>query len=184
MGSIYLRALHRLGLTTLSELEKSTHLAERKAKLDISDKLKAFHDNYDEQQKALESAFSYKDIERISVNFWDDFCDDGDVEEGKIVETYAYIEDPDLPNVECYKLLSRLVDHIEKKRLLPPSVKMRMHFSDSSAKYPHLINEHAYMLRKAWEIRITHITHRLLDELIQNLKNYSDVVPFNIYSES
>ncbi|MFT7157449.1 MAG: hypothetical protein ACI8Q1_002468 [Parvicella sp.] len=122
-----------LGLTTTSEVERLIYEVERKAKLDMADKLEAFHKKYEDDQKGLESSFDLSVMERVNVNFWDDFHDDGYVPEGEVTETYAYIEDSTIPDIECHKLLSKLLSHIEDNDLLPSSVKMRMHLSDSTA---------------------------------------------------
>lgn len=172
------------GLTTSSEVEKAIHQARRKAELGMAEKLVAFHKEYEKEQRALEETFSYDKIDQININFWDDFCDDGYVPEGEVTETYAYIEDNRLPDLECFNVLSKLLQYIKSNELLPSTVHLRMHFSDSTAKYPNLIHEHKYMLTKRWEIQITNISHRQLEVLIKRLKGYSQVTKLDIYSES
>lgn len=172
------------GLTTVTEVERLIYEVERIARLNMASKLEAFHEKYEKEQISLESSFSLKDVEKIEVNFWDDFYDDGYVPDGKVTETFAYIEDSSIPDIVCQELLSNLMIHIKENQLLPSFVEMRMHFSDSTAKYPGLIWESEYLLSKRWEIQIINISHKLLDGLIERLKEYSDGVRFSIYSES
>ena len=50
-------------------------------------------------------------MEKISINIWDDYCDDGYVPEGKTQDTYAYIES-DLPHEDCKNVLISLQKQI------------------------------------------------------------------------
>ena len=172
------------GLSSKTEVEKLIHKAAREAKLDMGAKLIAFHRRYESDQKSLESSFDYSNIAKISVNFWDDFYDDGHVPEGEVTNTVAYVEDETIPDVECHKILTNLLRHIQENKLLPCSVKMRIQFTDLTAKYPNLVEDNDFSLAKKWEIGITNITHCLLEELIVQLKDYSNGSDFSIYSES
>jgi hypothetical protein len=173
-----------MGLTSVSEAEKLIHQTERASILKITEKLQAWHKNYELEQIKKEDSFSLGNIDKINVNFWDDFHDDGYVPEGEVTESFAVIEDKLIPDIECYKLLNALLEHILDNGLLPPTVKLRMFLADSTAIFPNLIVEHEYMLTKKWNIMITNITHAQLDDLMVRLKVYSNGVPFNIYSES
>jgi hypothetical protein len=173
-----------LGLTSTSAVEKLIYQVERKTKIKITDKLQSWHKKYEDEQSKLEEFFNYDDLDSIRVNFCDDFHDDGYVPEGEVTESFAVIDEERLPDIECHKQLNSLREYILDKNLLPKSVKLRMYLADSTAEYPSLIDEHEYMLTKTWKIKITNITHEQLDTLMDKLKDYSNNIPYNIYSES
>lgn len=124
----------------------------------------------------------------ISVNIWDDYYDDGYEPEGKVQETYAYVESGDVSEQDCQAILVLLNDTIEK--LIKPSskVKREIVFYDSAKTYPNLVGtEHEHFLFKRWQINFTHLTHRereaLVDQLEKQNLSYNNI-PLNIYSES
>jgi len=134
-----------------------------------------------------------KEEKSIPINIWDDFYDDGYVPEGKILETYAYVEDYDLPEIYCKKVLDFLLEQINNFQL--DGVKTWIEYYDSKIKYPTMTKEKCELLGidydkihfTRWEIRFENLTHKQLDNLIKyldfaNLK-YNGV-PLNIYSES
>ncbi len=173
-----------LGLTSTSEVEELIYQKKRKTRLSTTDKLQAWHKKYEEAQVKLEESFSYEGIDSISVKFWVDFNDDGYVPEGEVTDTFAIIGNGRIPDTECHKQLSKLLEYIQTNNLLPKTARLRMFLSDSAALHPNLIEKYEYMMTKNWQIQIINIKHEQLDELMDKLKGYSNIVPFNIHSES
>lgn len=126
-------------------------------------------------------------IERIPINIWDDFYEDGDVPEGEKLETYIYVEDCDMPLEKRKEYLEVLLDYINKN-LNTNGIKLWIELFESRKKYPSLIGtENEWMLFDRWEIKLEGLTHERLDEWMTILKNVDikvDNLPFYIYSES
>jgi hypothetical protein len=128
-------------------------------------------------------------IERIPVNFWDDFWEDDYVPEGEIQETYAYVEDDDIPIEQRKGYLEELMKFMlaQLKEELE-GIEVELFFYDSHEKYPDLVGtEHEWCLFKRWEIRLKHITHERLNKVVDKLQNINlkyGGVPYYIYSES
>jgi hypothetical protein len=95
-----------MGLTSASEAEILIYKTERASIRKITEKLQEWHKNYELEQIKKEDSFSFGNIDKINVNFWDDFHDDGYVPEGEVTESFAVIEDNRIPDIECYKLLN------------------------------------------------------------------------------
>jgi len=127
---------------------------------------------------------------RIPINIWDDFYDDGYVPEGKIQETYIYVED-DSTILEQMKYLRFLLDYINEHITYLDGVKLYMIHYDSKSREPQkdfkelLVMISGHFDRQ--EIRIEHMTHEQLDRLLEDLQKANlsiDGKKFDIYSES
>ena len=175
-----------MGLSSESDVVMRLDAIKRKAQNEMSEKLKAYHLKYIENEKASEQSFEYENLQTISINIWDDFYDDGFVPDGEIQSTYAYVESSDVPGAESYKILTNFIDFISNNNLLPDSVDVSISFHDSSHDYASLVMEHEYTLYKRWQINFKGITHAALDELVAQSKSFDKFndVPVDIYSES
>ena len=165
------------------EKRKIVHEAQK----EFSDKLITYHTKYLQKQEQLKKDFNYSQINKININIWDDFCDDGFAPNGEPQNTYAYVEVNDIPDIETKKILEILLDYISANHLLPESVEVDLDFYDSTTKYPILILENEYFLFKRWQINFKNISHKILDKLIDDLQKIElniNEVKFNIYSES
>ncbi len=117
--------------------------------------------------------------EKINVNIWDDYHDNGD--------TYAYIEsdisEEDRKNV--LELIKTAIEEIEKPEW---SFEFFMNFHDSAKIYPNLVGtEHEWCLYKRWQLEFKHLSHTVHSEILEILqkKNLSyQGIPLEIYSES
>ena len=120
--------------------------------------------------------------EKISVNIWDDYYDDGYVPEGKIQETYAYLE-CELPDEDCKNVLELLKEQIAKLS----KCSLELSYYDSAKVYPKLVGtEYEYSLYKKWQLEIKKITHEEREKIVEMLNNklqYQDK-PIVVYSES
>lgn len=128
-------------------------------------------------------------VTRIPINIWDDFYDDGYVPEGEIQETYAYVEDSDIPEDNRKQLLDAVFDYINDfLKIKEDGVEVEMFYYDSHKKYPNLVGtEHEWCLFKRWQINFKHLTHERLNKLVDELNDAKfeiEGVPFNFYSES
>lgn len=126
---------------------------------------------------------------KILINIWDDFYDDGYVPEGKIQETYIYVEnDKDEVSPEKQKECLEILLKYMTDNLKLDGVKMWLFFYVSRDKYPNLVGtEHEWCLFDRWEIRVENLTHDRLYDLLQELEKSNlsiDGMPFDIYSES
>jgi hypothetical protein len=123
----------------------------------------------------------------ISVNIWDDYHDDGYVPEGKIQETYAYIES-DLEDEDCKNVLELIKENIEQIVKPEWSLEMYLNYYDSAKVYPNLVGtEHEYCLYKRWQLQMKHLTHEAreyLVEVLQTRKLQYMGKSLKIYSES
>lgn len=124
--------------------------------------------------------------EKIYVNIWDDFYDDGYIPEGEIQKTYSYVES-DLDDNNCKEVLTLLQHTIEQ--LMPTrSFEMVLNYYDSRTVYPHLIGtEHESILYQRWQLEFTHLTHEVLESLVEKLQKLHLIYqhkPLKIYSES
>lgn len=128
-------------------------------------------------------------LEKININIWDDFYDDGYIPEGKKQKTYVYVEEDDndvTPEIKkgCLEVLLKYI----KENLNVNGVKMWIELYDSKIKYPHINekdNPNFHFSR--WEIKIEDLTHERLYEWMEHLENvdlFFGEIPFNIYSES
>ena len=120
--------------------------------------------------------------EKISVNIWDDYHDDGYVPEGEIQVTYAYVE-CELSDEDCKNVLELLKEEISKLS----TCGLELNYYDSAKVYPNLVgSEYEYSLYKRWQLEIKNMTHKELDSIVGNLENklqYQDRL-INVYSES
>jgi hypothetical protein len=128
-----------------------------------------------------------KKIERIPINIWDDYYEDGYVPEGEIQKTYIYVEDTDISLEKRKECLIQLLEYMTSN-LIFNNVEFSLFFYDSKVKYPKLVGpEYEDMHYQRWEIRIINLTHdrriKLVDEL-NEAKLSIDGIPFEIYSES
>ena len=141
-------------------------------------------------KEGLEDIYESKteNLERIPINIWDEYYEEGYIPDGEIQETYIYVEDTDIPQEKRHECLKVLLDYMNKNLNLD-GVKMWLELYESRKKYPNLIGnpDAEGMFFDRWEIKIEHLTHerrhKLVDEL--NAANITiDNVPFEIYSES
>lgn len=175
-----------LGLVSKEKAQELIEQVRHEARVEFANKLKAYHEKYEQEQINLIEAFSYEKLEKININIWDDFYDDGYAPEGEKQCTNAYIEDDTIPQREVFYILRVLIDYINNLALLPKTVEIEMKFNDSTNKYPILIHGYEYQLCKRWEIQFTNITHEVLEDLIDKLHNFPSIknVKVDIYSES
>lgn len=127
-------------------------------------------------------------IDRVPINIWDDFYEDGFVPEGKKQKTYLYIEDYDIPLEKTKECLQMLLDYMHNELMLDrEGVKMHIEFYDSELKYPNLVGQRGIVLFKRWEIKIENLTHERLHALLEELKEAQlafKSVSIDFYSES
>ena len=123
----------------------------------------------------------------IHINIWDDYNDDGFVSEGKVQETYAYVED-DLDDDNIRAVLEHLQHTIESIKPLVSGLICRIEWYDSAAVYPNLIGtEYARHLYKRWQLLLVNLTHREREQLIEALGRIQlrhNGKPVIVYSES
>lgn len=116
---------------------------------------------------------------KLSLNFWDDFYDDGFVPNGQTQKTYAYIEESPLTLEQEAFFIAWL-----KLKLTPllPTTQLSISFFDSTKKYPTLTEGHF----KRWELILENITHKELESLIETISTSLLHPEFDlvIYSES
>lgn len=125
------------------------------------------------------------------INIWDDYHDDGYIPEGKKQETFAYIEqypNEKLDDENTKKILFTLKELFENFFVNHSDTQFNLHYEDTSKKYPSLINtENEHFLYKRWEIKITNITHKNRELLVENFEKNPIKIndfPVIIYSES
>jgi hypothetical protein len=107
---------------------------------------------------------------RIPVNIWDDFYDDGFVPEGKFQETYMYVEDDNLSHEETKATLELILNFIQNNTLIK-GVEFELKYHDSKKLYPKLVGtEHEWCLYERWELKLRHLTHKKLDQLLKKLE--------------
>lgn len=124
---------------------------------------------------------------RIPINIWDDYYEDGYVPEGEKQKTYIYVEDTDISLEKRKECLMMLYEYMTTKLDLNEVI-MNLFFYDSKVKYPTLIGpEYEDLHFQRWEIRIENLTHKRRFKLVEELNNAKlsiDEIPFVIYSES
>lgn len=130
-----------------------------------------------------------KGLNRICINIWDDFYEDGYVPEGNIQETYAYVEMSDVSHDHCKQFLDAIHDYMKDfLRIQDDGVDIEMEFQEGAKKYPGLVGtENEIMLFDRWELKFKHLTHSRLHKLVNELgeANFEfEGIPFDIYSES
>jgi hypothetical protein len=123
----------------------------------------------------------------ISINIWDDYYDDGFIPEGKIQETYAYIESK-TNDSEAQGVLSLLKEKIEQLMNSMLEFEMNMYYYESSKEFPSLVgSEYEHLLYQRWQLGFKHLTHRrcewLVDELNDLQLKYNGKT-IEVYSES
>ncbi len=108
----------------------------------------------------------------IVINFWDDFYDDGHVPEGKVQETYAYVESPiSLPSTVRLMVLQAIKEHIETEYFtIVDDGELRL---EDCGKYKGQTN---------WRLTLSPITHEQLEALVTHLEQ--SVTWARIISES
>ena len=116
------------------------------------------------------------------INIWDDYHEDGYVPDGKIQETYLYVEDSNMSLRNQLITLNLLLSYMEKKLDLE-GVETSLYLYDSWKLYPELIGgEYEFMLFKRYQINFKHLTHKRKDQLVEELNNSKH--PIRVYSES
>ena len=132
--------------------------------------------------------FKMKNVERIPINIWDDFYDDGFVPVGEKLETYIYVESSDIPLSKCKQVLEVFLEYISRN-LNTEHIKLWIELFEPSKKYPNLVGKPEFkkLLDNRWEIRVEGLTHKRLDEWMEVLVTVEikvDDIPFYIYSSS
>jgi hypothetical protein len=130
-------------------------------------------------------------MDKIGVNIWDDYHDDGYVPAGKIQETYAYVEselDENVKDTTSKIVLELLKVAIDKYSKPEWNLELSVEYYDSAKTYPSLVGtEHEWCLYKRWQLNIKHLTHKSREELLEKLQkenlDYANI-PLDIYSES
>lgn len=132
----------------------------------------------------------FKELEEersIPINIWDDFWEDGYVPDGEIQETYAYVEDSEIPQEDRKLYLEFFMSHLKTKEFLS-NVDMQLTFYQSKNEFPSLVGtEYERMLFERWEIRFKHLTHENIYRILEELENKKLVLnnhPIRVYSES
>lgn len=124
----------------------------------------------------------------IHINIWDDYHDDGFVPAGEIQETYAYVEDGDLPDEEQREVLLKLQGAVSAAKESGSALECSICWHDSALVHPNLVGtEHAWCLYKRWQLELKHLPHRereaLVDVLAKSVLLHNGL-PCVIYSES
>lgn len=99
--------------------------------------------------------------QNFTINFWDDFYDDGFVPEGEEQKTFAYVEENLDLKAQAF-LISWLKLSLEP--LLPKS-NLAIVFFDSKKEYPNVPDRHF----KRWHLEIKNITHKDLENLLEKI---------------
>ena len=90
----------------------------------------------------------------ISINLWDDYHDDGFIPEGKIQETYAYVES-DMEDQDCKTVLELLKTTIEGLAKTEWKLELYLNYHDSTKIYPNLVGtEYEFTLYKRWQLEV------------------------------
>lgn len=120
--------------------------------------------------------------EKISVNIWDDYHDDGYVPEGETQDTYAYVE-CELSDEDCKNVLQLLKEQIAEIS----TCGLELEYYDSAKVYPNLVGtEYEYSLYKRWQLEIKNLTHEEREKIVEALQNklqYQNRL-IKVYSES
>lgn len=127
-------------------------------------------------------------MDEIHINIWDDYHDDGFVPEGKVQETYAYVENGNLDDDDSRAVLAQLQQDIEAIKATTSTLNCRIEWYDSATVYPNLIGtEHERHLYKRWQLQMTNLPHREREQLVAALgrsKLRFNNRPVVVYSES
>jgi hypothetical protein len=126
-------------------------------------------------------------MEPIPINIWDDYHEDGYIPEGKIQETYMYVEDTDISHEARHNILKAFMRYISSKFDLT-GVILSLDYYDSKLKYPNLVGtENEWCLFERWQINVKHLTHEKREEIVKCLKDVNLKIldiPIVVYSES
>lgn len=125
-----------------------------------------------------------KNINRIPINIWDDYFEDGFVPEGEKQATYAYVENNEIPLDDQKNCLEVLIKYMSDSLNLK-GVDLSIVLYDSKIKYPNIKEESLHFIR--WELIMENLTHKRREGLVEELNNAKlsiDGVSFEIYSES
>lgn len=119
----------------------------------------------------------------ININIWDDYYEDGHVPEGKVQETFAYVES-ELSEDESKEALEFLMKHIQTKLKENSNIQLSIDLYDSKAAIESMDEMFFF---KRWQIFIKNMTHLQREDLVIDLA--SDKLFFNskeiiVYSES
>ncbi len=130
----------------------------------------------------------------VPINIWDDFYEDGYVPEGKIQQTYAYVEDDKLTPEQCKEYLTVLANFITNNNLISnPNTEVIVAWHDTAndytpeqvAKCTEMYGESFFF--KRWEIQFNNFTHSDLNTVLKSLNDetllYNEAL-LEIYSES
>jgi hypothetical protein len=119
---------------------------ELKAQFDFAEQLKIHSHEMDLNQLELERNFKWSNHPRIIVNIWDD---DEPTDHG--LNTFAYIESENLPNLVCYEVLEKLQNYLRAEQ-----IQCRMTIRDELILYPHLVldRNNPKKLHKRWVLVI------------------------------
>ena len=128
--------------------------------------IQKFHFEYDLKQNKLEKELDFDKLEKIIINIDDDFTEDENT------NTKMCIEHSGIPDRVCFDILLKVKEYIERNELLPEDCSMRFNFYDSASIYPTLTLESPYLLFKKWEIIFENINHKIIDELLEDLKYF------------
>jgi len=117
------------------------------------------------------------ELETIPVNIRDDFYDDDFVPEGKIQETYAYVEEYDEISEDEKSGILKLIEEYISKNVELEGVEIKTIFHDTKDDYDEetvkkcteVFGENFFF--KRWEITFKHLTHEKLAFLLEKLEN-------------
>lgn len=126
--------------------------------------------------------------QRININIWDDYHEDGYVPEGEIQETYAYVDGGGFTDDDVRMILLELQQSIGMVRTTASALQLSIEWYDSAVVYPNLVGtEHEHCLYKRWQLQMKHLPHREREDLIEALNglhlDYKGT-PIFVYSES
>ena len=163
----------------------------KKEKLhELVDKIKNLNQDREKEDARKRAIFNWKEIEKISINVWDEIESLNPEEEYDEMTihgtTYAYVEMSETYNELDMNILLDVKEFLESDNRLPEGVDLQIKFYDSFLKYPILIEEHIKMLFTRWELRFSNISYeqlRLINESLEEYTSYQNN-KVSIYSES
>lgn len=151
------------------------------------EKLLSFLGNIDRMDDFRSNEFSWRNLDSISVNFWDEPDD--------FVDYFAYIECPDMPRLvdrmilqkvllECCAINGTDSPHIEGRLFS----RGRIVLNDQSSLFPSLLGaEHEFTIGYGWRLEFKGMDFAKLERLVALLREraiHINSVPLDIICES
>jgi hypothetical protein len=134
---------------------------------EFTDKFKAMalehHNRITEKEIELQNTFDINENHSLTLNLWDDF----EINSEGRGDTKIIVEGNDsIPEVVIFKILYSVLTSLESQDILSKNVRLNILFENDIERYPMMVHEFSFILRRAWVIQASNISSNDIENIL------------------